>query len=131
MPSPDSKQMVGKSIAIGLGVVVASLVAKSLQGKASLSFSSALKFGVFEILAAACIDGVANRETPLQRKHRLYSENSFEWRALDRDERNQLIQAFYEGDLPGICMIGIGIENLPIDLDERAFLESQQQLGNK
>jgi hypothetical protein len=99
----DLKAIAWKGATIALATVCTSLLAKPLKGRVDLSFKAAATFGLAEFVAIAILTK-ATEPTALEHTHHYYTTHLKDWHILSRDERTELVKAFYEASLPAISL---------------------------
>ena len=104
--------LLGKATAIALTTVCTGLAARSLKGRTDISFLSAARFGVVELVCAAIITKATQEtstpkppeRTPLQKEHRHYLKNPRSWIHLTEETRTEKAKEFMDGGLFALCL---------------------------
>lgn len=118
----ERETLLGRTIAIALGTLTAYIASKGLGGRVSLSLSAAVKFTLFEaaLVAPASCSTTQRKQTPHitpQEKHKHYKAHPHEWRSLSPEKRAELVNEFYQNNLPVISLKNLKLDLQTLDID--------------
>lgn len=98
--------LIGRTVAIALGTLVAYSVAKGLSERISLSLNAAIKFALVSAGLVSLIPPKNPLAGTLEQKHALYLKDPKAWIRLSVRDRTELVDGFYTRDLPPLQLEG-------------------------
>ena len=114
------RTLIGKATAIAFATVCTSFVAKSLEGRANISWEAAGKLAGVEFILAAVIS-FATGESAVQKEHRHYNEYLYSWIKLSEEERTEKALKFMEAGLPAIIFGDLEKDKFPDPQTDKAW----------
>ncbi|MGE0197505.1 MAG: hypothetical protein AB7N99_06150 [Simkaniaceae bacterium] len=115
-----------KGALIGLATIGTGFAAKTLEGRANISFADAAKMGAAQFVISALITQ-ATAPSALQREHLEYQLNPRLWIRLSSEERTEKAKAFAGANLPALSLENAKISKK--DFPQPPSLEEWEKLS--